>query len=159
MNLQEWANKWDVPVVAVFELMEQMGMTKTDPTERYGIPLSEAAVQTDIRLEASKKGMRLWRNNVGVAIDQDGRHIRYGLCNESKKMNEMIKSSDLIGIRKVLITQEHVGTFIGQFVAREVKAGDWIYRGTPREEAQKAFLELILAHGGDAAFAKSAGTL
>lgn len=159
MNLEAWANKHNIPAVALYDLMVQMGLTNTEPTLRDGMALSEAAVQNDIRLEASKKGMRLWRNNVGVAITEDGRHIRYGLCNDSKRMNDMIKSSDLVGIKKVMITRDMVGTHIGQFVAREVKAGDWTFSGTQREEAQRNFLNLILSYGGDAAFAKSEGTL
>ena len=74
-------------------------------------------------------------------------------------MNDAIKSSDLIGIRPVVITEQHVGTVIGQFVAREIKAGDWKYRGSAREKAQGKFLELVASLGGDAAFANKEGTL
>jgi hypothetical protein len=92
-------------------------------------------------------------------MTEEGKLVRYGLANDSKAVNEMIKSSDLIGIRPVLITPAHVGYTVGQFVAREVKAGAWMYRGTSHEQAQKRFLELVAGMGGDACFANGEGTL
>ena len=123
------------------------------------MPKNEIDIQALIRLEASRRGCRLWRNNVGVAQYQDGRPVRFGLLNESKRMNEHIKSSDLIGIRPVLITPEHVGRTVGQFLAREVKRPRWTYRGTAREQAQLRFVELIRSFGGDACFATEEGTI
>jgi hypothetical protein len=112
----------------------------------------ESEVQEQCREAASNGGWRLWRNNVGAAETTDGRHIRYGLCNESKKMNRKLKSSDLIGIRPIHITQEMVGTVIGQFVAVECKKEAWGYTDTPREKAQLAFLNLVTRLGGYAEF-------
>lgn len=157
MNLTQWAIKWGVPIEAVQDLKREFGLVNTDPEFKTGE--SEAAIQTRIRLEATRKGCRVWRNNVGGTYTEEGSFLRYGLANDSKQMNDSIKSSDLIGIRPVLITQSHVGQVIGQFIAREVKAANWGYSGTKREEAQLKFLNLVASLGGDAAFANSEGTL
>lgn len=159
MNLTQWSIKWGVSIEAVHDLRREFGLVNTDPKPQTGE--SEAAVQTRIRLEASKKGCRLFRNNVGAfdARFPPSAGTRWGLCNETKAMNESIKSSDLIGIRPLLIQQFHVGQIVGQFIAREVKAENWGYSGTAREEAQLNFLNLIASLGGDAAFANSEGTL
>lgn len=156
MNLIQWATKWGVSLAAVEDLRCGFGLVNTDPQPFAGE--SEAAIQTRIRLEATSKGCRVWRNNVGGAMTENG-FLRYGLANDSKQMNQMIKSSDLIGLRPLMITQQHVGTVVGQFIAREVKAGDWKWSGSPRELAQLKFLELVSSMGGDAAFACSEGTL
>lgn len=145
--LSEWATRHGVSPDALRELKQMMGV-ETDPTSCKAAPQSEAAVQTQVRLEASRQGMRLWRNNVGACKDENGRIIRYGLCNESKQLNAKVKSSDLIGIRPVLITPDMVGQTIGQFAAYEIKKSDWCYTGTAREEAQRAFIELIVSMGG-----------
>lgn len=158
MNLEQWALKWGVSYEALQDLRVGFGLVNTDPSipERGN---NEAAVQARIRLEASRCGARLWRNNVGATQDDRGNFIRYGLANDSKQMNEVIKSSDLIGIQPIIITPAHVGSTFGRFVAREVKAPGWQYTGTKREQAQLKFLELIVKLGGDACFATSEGTL
>ena len=121
--------------------------------------MQETDVQAKVRLEATRKGLRLWRNNVGAFQTPDGSYVRFGLANDSPRVNAIFKSSDLIGIRPVRITQDMVGKTIGQFVAREVKTAGWIYKGTEREKAQKAFLDLIKSMGGDAAFTTGEGSL
>ena len=121
--------------------------------------MSERTLQDRIRLLASRLGWRLWRNNVGAARDSKGRVIRYGLANDSQQMNSVLKSSDLIGIKSVVITADMVGQTIGQFVAREVKAPGWSYHGTAREKAQKQFIDLINSLGGDASFISDENSL
>lgn len=142
--LSEWLMKYPEAAAELLRLIQ----TDTAPFADE----SEAAIQTRVRLDATKAGWRLWRNNVGALIDERGIPVRYGLCNDTKAMNERIKSSDLIGIRPVRIGPEHVGTVIGQFVAREVKHGGWSYTGTKRELAQSNFLALVNSLGGDGKF-------
>ena len=157
MNFNQWAIKWGIPFAAVEDLRRELGIINTDPNPHDGE--SEAAIQTRIRLEASRKGLRLWRNNVGATHTDEGGFIRYGLANDSKQMNKNVKSSDLIGLRPVLIQQQHVGQIIGQFVAREVKRGSWSYSASEEEIAQLNYLQLVISLGGDAEFANSEGTL
>lgn len=146
--MHEWAKRHGVSPVALQELLTIIGVNAVGTSE-----LSEAAIQTNIRLEASRKGIRLWRNNVGVMHDADaGIYVRYGLANESSQMNAVVKSGDLIGIRPVVITPAHVGTTIGQFMSREVKHGKWRYTGTPREVAQLNWINIVNVLGGDASF-------
>ncbi len=162
MNLNQWVIKWNVPFEAIEDLRREFGTLDTDlPSKLDAVDESEAAVQTRIRLEASSKGCRIWRNNVGAYDERfpPSPGTRWGLCNETKAMNKMIKSSDLIGIKPILIQQNHVGHIIGQFLAREVKPTEWKYTGTERELAQLKFLELVLGLGGDAQFANSEGTI
>lgn len=155
--LYDWAQRWGIPPEAIADLQNLLIQQTPDPATQPGE--SEAAIQTRIRLEASRVGMRLWRNNVGAGYLEDGSFVRFGLANDSKQMNAHIKSGDLIGIRPVLIEPHHIGKVIGQFVSREVKRGDWKYTGTKREEAQLKWAILITSMGGDACFTNGEGTL
>lgn len=112
---------------------------------------SETALQINIQLEASRRGWRLWRNNSG-AWKIKGVWVRWGLGNVSKKMNQEMKSSDLIGITPVVIGPEHVGQVVGVFTAVEVKEPGWSYSGRGREVAQKAWIDLVKSLGGIAKF-------
>lgn len=118
---------------------------------------SEAVVQQAIRLDLAKvPGVQCWRNQVGAAEDKTGRVIRYGLCNDSRNLNQQFKSSDLVGIRPVLVTPEMVGQVIGIFVAIEVKESDWKFRESDdRAVAQKRFIDLVQASGAWSGFATS----
>jgi hypothetical protein len=158
MKLDMWASRWGVSEIALDDLRKTFGLAQLEVVEN-DIQKSEAALVNLIRIEASKKGLRVWRNNVGAAQMPDGSFLRYGLANESGKMNTYIKSADLIGIRPVKIRSPMVGMTIGQFVSREVKASDWKYKGTDRERAQLRWIEVINGMGGDACFANQEGTL
>lgn len=103
---------------------------------------SEASVQNDVRLAAQRRGVYLWRNNSGVLEDRGGRPVRFGLGNDSARINKVLKSSDLIGIAPD-----------GRMVAIECKAPDWRGPRNERERAQAAFINLIRAQGGYAGFA------
>lgn len=122
--------------------------------------MKEHDIQRLIQLEASARGARLWRNNVGATYTSDGRFLRFGLANESEQMNKIIKSSDLIGIKPIIITQEMVGKKIGQFICREVKKEDWKFNGkNERDIAQWNWIELIKNLGGDAEFTNRVGSI
>lgn len=99
--------------------------------------------QNTIRIEAAKIGMPLWRNNVGVLLDKNGRPVRFGLGNDSEAMNKKIKSGDLIGI------------YNGQFISIECKPEGWQYTGKGREEAQWEWIKTVRRFGGAALFATS----
>jgi len=135
----------------IFGLVPQPILSKT----KMG---SEQSIQNLVRLEASDKGARLWRNNVG-AIRTEKSYMRYGLANESTHVNKIVKSADLIGIRPVKITEQHIGCTIGQFLSREIKPQGWKYLGNEREQAQLKWAELVLSLGGDACFAIGEGTI
>lgn len=114
--------------------------------------MNEHDTQNMLRLTASKLGWRLWRNNNGAGILQDGSFVRWGLANDSTAINQQLKSSDLIGIRPVMITADMVGRTIGQFVSFEVKQEHWKMRNTDRELAQQSWLDLVNELGGYAKF-------
>ena len=115
--------------------------------------MNEASIQAQVRLDASKLGWRLFRNNVGVLVDSRGIPVRFGLANDSNVVNKHIKSADLIGIKPVLITQDMVGQTIGQFVSRECKWSGWKYNPKDeREAAQQRWIDMINSMGGDAKF-------
>lgn len=105
--------------------------------------MSEQAIQQRIRLACSGagSGVRLWRNNTGRIVGQDGRMVTFGLCPGS---------ADLIGYRSVTITPDMIGQTLAVFVAVEVKSPT----GRPTSE-QTAFLEHVRAAGGLAGIARS----
>ncbi len=147
-TIEKWAKDWGVHEFAITDLVNRMhdmqpGNPKTE----------EAVVQQELRLDASRQGARLWRNNNGAAQDRTGRMIRYGLGNDSAKVNRHLKSSDLIGITPVHITPDLINTTMGVFTSIEVKKGSWVYKGTERELAQANWLNLVTLMGGIAMFA------
>lgn len=119
----------------------------------------ETDIQAAIRLAASQQGHVLWRNNSGVLRDERGVPVRFGLCNDSAQLNAAIKSSDLVGIRRVLVTPEMVGTVVGVFWAVECKRAGWKYKATDREKAQLRFIEAVRGMGGVGQFAAGVGDI
>ena len=89
MNLDIWAKQWSVAPAAIQDLRRMLGVAGTDGS--VNTSSSEAAVQSAIRSEASKRGARLWRNNVGATYTPEGSFIRYGLANDSSNVNKVIK--------------------------------------------------------------------
>ena len=94
-------------------------------------------------LKVCRGTTRLFRNNVGVLQDKEGRYVRYGVGGNG--------GSDLIGWDTMMITREHAGMRIAVFCAVEVKA--------PGESAapdQLTWLSMVAAAGGRAGVAHSA---
>lgn len=155
MTLIEWALKWRVPPDALKELAQ----TCMHVGQVEGESEDEGEIQRGLRLEAARLDKLLFRNNRGAGRMESGNFVRYGLANDSKKLGDAVKSADLVGIEKVLITSEMVGHFIGRLLSVEVKAADWRYTGTPEEIAQVKWATAINAYGGRAIITNRLGVL
>lgn len=92
-------------------------------------------------LRLGRGATRLFRNNVGVFLTEDGRRVSTGLCPGS---------SDLIGWQSIEITPEMVGRRVAVFVAIEAKSP----AGRPTRE-QLAFIAAVRAAGGIAGICRS----
>lgn len=115
--------------------------------------MSEGGNQSRIREHFAAQGYRLWRNNSGTLPDANGRPVRFGLANDSKAVNEQIKSGDLIGWRPRLITPDMVGDVVAVFVSIEAKAVGWRFRpNDKRAAAQLRWAEMVVREGGEAGF-------
>ena len=158
--LQGWAARWSLPAECLADLLQCMGVGVVPPEPPTPAPpqATEAWSQSMVRLEAPRFGIWLGRNNVGALLDKRGVPVRYGLANESKQQNEVMKSGDLIGIRPVVITASMVGGTIGQFVSRECKRPGWVFKGDAHEQAQANWAALVIKYGGDAKFATGEGS-
>jgi hypothetical protein len=155
LTLEAWAAKWGVPAAALVDLAHSVIYT---PEADEPSSASEARVQSEVRLEAPHHGVYLFRNNVGAGKLASGNFVRFGLGNDTAKLNEALKSGDLIGIRKRQIVQADVGRYIGQFYSREIKRRDWRYSGTMEENAQLRWATLVNAQGGDAKIVTGKGS-
>ena len=124
--------------------------------------MPESSLQRRIWMALSRTGLRLFRNQVGLAyqgkaqrftqrasvvvmpgdvIIRQARTLRCGLCTGS---------SDLIGWRSIVIEPHHVGRVIAQFVGVEVKTDE----GQERVE-QATFRGVVKQAGGVAIVARS----
>lgn len=113
----------------------------------------ETVNQQQSRLIMARMGCQVWRNNSGACTDETGRLIRYGLGNDSAKLNDEIKSSDLIGIKPTLILPHMVGYYLGVFTALEIKPSGWTLRpGDKRGHAQAKFHDIVRQACGYAGF-------
>lgn len=155
IELRQWATRHHVGHDALAELSRLLG----DGSAPSGGEGSESRVQSQIRLAAPAHDMRLWRNNVGVLRDENGRPVRYGLGNDSPQLNRRLKSADLIGWRRLEIGPEMLGATVAQFVSLECKKSDWTYSGDDREQAQQRWAALVASDGGLARFVTGPGDL
>ncbi|AUR82469.1 hypothetical protein NVP1024O_69 [Vibrio phage 1.024.O._10N.261.45.F8] len=158
-ELSEWAERFNIGPDALFSLYgiltAPLGSSEMAPYEK----MPEKHVQDALRVVASsREHTYLWRNNVGATQTPDGRMIRYGLCNESKKLNQRFKSSDLIGGTPIVVTPEMVGKRVMVFTAVEVKKADWKPGSdTQRERGQLRFINAVRAAGGIGFFCRDSG--
>jgi len=116
---------------------------------------SEKMIQAEVLAAlGSRPDIRLFRNsagngftgevvdyNGGVAVLANARRVTFGLVEGA---------SDLIGLKKVKITPDMVGSEMAVFVALEVKSE----RGRPSKE-QAAFINMVQGFGGIGAVVKS----
>ena len=153
-DIFNWARRNRVSQEAVNDLLRILDPGL--PGGECGPEKSEGAVQAALQIAAAKRGAALWRNNSGATLDAEGRMVRYGLANTSSKLNKRFKSSDLIGITPVTISELHVGRVLGVFTAVEVKAPGWKQiPSDDRAAAQAAFLGVVKSKGGIGTFAQS----
>ena len=117
----------------------------------------EAKASQEVRLRASDWKSRIYRNNSGVLMNEVGVPVRFGLGNESKKINEQFKTSDFIGWTPVVVTSDMVGKTLAVFTAIEAKPLGFkvksVYPVKSREFAQNKFIELVRSGGGIGGFA------
>lgn len=110
---------------------------------------NEAVVQQQVRLAVARLGGLPMRNNVGACTDDTGRVIRYGLMNDTPALNKQFKSSDLMCIIPITVTQEMVGMTIAVPAPLECKRPGWhLTPGDQRGQAQKRFIDLVRGVGG-----------
>lgn len=160
LTYADWAQ---LHPVAAAELVQVTTMAPAVDQPKF---TDEAGAQQEARFQVARAGGLVWRNNVGATPAKLDAHcpkchnefevyqriIRYGLANDSAQLNEVFKSSDLIGVMPRLITQEMVGAIIGQFLAIECKHPGWNYTGKGRETGQQSYLSLVASKGGIAQF-------
>lgn len=124
--------------------------------------MSERRIQSEILLALGAHGITGWRQNVGtgwagktekitrsglVSVDpgdvvvRGARPLHAGLCKGS---------SDIVGLRRVTVTPEMVGSMLAQFAAIEVKQP-----GRYPNAAQRQFLEFVRDAGGVALVVRS----
>jgi hypothetical protein len=156
-ELTEWAERFNIGPDALFSLYSiltaPLGSSALGDFEKN----SETWVQNTLRVVASsREHTYLWRNNVGATETHGGGQLRYGLCNESKKLNQRFKSSDLIGGTPIVVTPSMVGKRLMVFTAVEVKRVDWSPgKDKQRERGQLRFINAVRAAGGIGFFCRN----
>lgn len=153
ISITHWAQRHNVSPVALRELTEILcPYIHTPDAEGYD---NEAQVQAQIRKASPFAKAWLGRNNRG-AMEKDGRWIRFGLANDSDRIDKVFKSGDLIGITPRLVMPEHIGQVWGLFTNVEVKEPGWKFTsGDKRAIAQLAFNNHVIKYGGIAGFCTS----
>lgn len=156
-RVQEWIARWVLPEQQAEALADLQIRLMPDPVHEYSadeLRKSEAYATSVIRIEAGKRRVLMMRNNVGALQDAQGRWVRYGLMNESRQLNERIKSADWIALESFTVTPLMVGMRLARPLSIEVKHPGWRPGEDPeREGAQFAWQVLWESFGGRAVFA------
>lgn len=154
-TIHEWLQAYVHPSLHAQALADLATLYASEPTADTG---SESTVQAaTVRLSGQYR-QRLWRNNSGAAVDDQGRQIRYGLGNTSKRINAVMKSSDYIGITTITIQPHHVGQRLGVFTALEFKKPGWkLTPGDKRGQAQATYGQIVEGAGGIFSFISDPG--
>jgi hypothetical protein len=158
MTYAEWARQYPQAADALAGVI-----VAAEGTPTGGDGKSEAWSQQRARLDIAKYSAggvhaMSWRNNVGATpakckhCGEKSQPVRFGLANDSPKMNEKIKSSDLILAIPRIIKPQDVGSLIAQFGSVEVKRPGWKFTGKGREVGQATWLALVARLGGYAKF-------
>lgn len=106
----------------------------------------ETDVTNKIMIAMSPLGCLLIKNVRGLFLTLDGkRKVRAGLMAAG--------SSDLIGFRRVKITEAHIGKVLPVFTVIEVKTPE--PNKTYPSQEQKDFIQFVLDNGGYAGVARS----
>lgn len=147
--LEQWAIRHGISQMALYELYALYQPTG----EPHDDGVSESATSKECELIAARAGQRLWRNNNGSLQNDKGTWVRYGLGNTSKKINEVMKSSDYIGIKTKIITPADIGRKVGIFIAAEMKEPNWhMTKSDKRAQAQATFGAVVENAGGEFRF-------
>ena len=119
---------------------------------------SERRIQSEILLALAEHGLSGWRQNVGTAWAGDVQRLKDGsvLIRNPRPIHAGLckGSSDIIGLRPLVVTPEMIGQTIAQFAAIEVKNA----RGRLTDD-QKRFQDFVAAKGGLAVVARSVADL
>lgn len=109
--------------------------------------MKESNLKNKILLNLSKKGFRLFRNNVGLTWTGNTKKLPNGdiLISNPRPFHSglCVGSSDLIGWKTETVTQEMVGQSVAIFTAIEIKT-----KNVPVTDKQKNFLEKVNECGG-----------
>ena len=108
--------------------------------------MSETNIVQEIRLAISRGACRIFRNNRGRLKDERGRWVSFGIGDPG--------GADLIGWRSIVITQQHVGMTLAQFLSIEVKKPG-ARTDKDRAENQANWRTQVNAAGGIAIEARS----
>ena len=146
LTVVEWAAKYGVSRAALDELL----MSTYMPPVASGLS-GEMAVQQQIRAEAPALGGILGRNNRGAYLDDRGVEVRYGWLNDSKKVNNVLKTGDLLGITEVVDPISRIP--YGVFTMPEIKAPGYGGPRTKHDQAQARAIMLVRKYHGIAGFA------